>query len=96
MFEGLINAERYIDILKKTLVPFDNDPKHTSRRAAGKTPRPRRYCASVHIHDKCEITSQHPHFLQEFLQEYLQREVKLVTKGAPVRVQCFLNEQFKF
>ena len=83
-----MNAEKYIDILKKSLVPFDNDPKHTSRRAAGNTPRPRGYCASVHIHDKCEITSKHPHFLQ--------REVKLVTKGAPVHVQCFLNEQFKF
>ena len=64
-----MNAEKYIDILKKTLIPFDNDPNHTSRRAAGKTARPRGYCASVHIHDKCEITSQHPHFFAGILAE---------------------------
>ena len=46
IFDGIMNAERYINILEMTLVPFirekypeqhrsmqDNDPKHTSRRA---------------------------------------------------------------
>ena len=47
IFDGIINAPLYIDILEQTLLPFireaypdghrlmqDNDPKHTSRAAA--------------------------------------------------------------
>ena len=46
IFDGIMNAEGYIDILRESLLPFinrlypkrhclmqDNDPKHTSRKA---------------------------------------------------------------
>ena len=46
IFEGTMDADRYIEILRQTLLPFlrevmpvcrfmqDNDPKHTSKKVA--------------------------------------------------------------
>ena len=86
IFDGIMDAELYVQILERTLLPFlhevypdshrfmqDNDPKHTSKRAA-------KFFATKGVHwwkTPPESSDLNPiENLWHELKEYLRREVK--------------------
>lgn len=87
MFDGVIDAESYVMILERTLLPLlhevypdghrfmqDNDPKHTSRRA-------QQFFTSNNINWWKTLPDLNPiENLWHELKEYLCREVKPHTK----------------
>ena len=95
IFDGIMNKELYITILKQTLLPFvssvnpdghrmmaDNDPKHTSRAATA-------FLEENGIHWWCtpaESPDLNPiENVWHALKEYIRREVKPKTKDQLVQ-----------